>query len=99
MEPVWSRDGTELFYRKGGTGEMVAVPVDTSGDFDFGQETVLFPASGYRTFWQHPEYDVSPDGRFIMLRPLSPQDEVSEAPTIQVLNFFSEIRERVGEGG
>ena len=40
-EPVWSRDGTELFYRDG--SHMMAVAVSTDPDFDFSVPRRLFP--------------------------------------------------------
>jgi Tol biopolymer transport system component len=99
IEPVWSRDGTELFYRRGASGEMVAVPVEYAGRFEIGQERVLFPAGEYRVNYQHPEYDVAPDGRFIMLRNTSAVSELEEVPMIQMLNFFSFLKQRLEAGG
>ncbi len=35
QEPMWSRDGRELFYRSG--DRMMAVPMSTDGEFRAGE--------------------------------------------------------------
>ena len=67
-QPVWSRDGKELFYRNG--SQMLAVPVRTGRDLDLGTPEVLFDqefsfgGSG-TTFAQ---FDVAGDGRFLLFK-------------------------------
>jgi Tol biopolymer transport system component len=68
-EPVWSRDGRELFYRNN-KREIVSVRVDTQGTFSTGATTVLFSDRLYQRLGTHQQYDVAPDGRFIMVRPV-----------------------------
>jgi len=68
-EPLWNRNGRELFYRSG--NKMLAVQVTTQPSFSAGKPTVLFekeyaasefPATGI-------DYDVSSDGqRFLMVK-------------------------------
>ena len=99
IEPVWRRDGRELFYRRGSGGDLVAVEVDTEGPLQVGEESVLFPAGGYRAYSYHPQYDVAPDGRrFVMLRPLQSSGSASGPQMIQVQNWFTELEERLGGG-
>jgi serine/threonine-protein kinase len=69
LEPVWSRDGRELFYRSG-KGEMVSVRVETEKAFAIGATTVLFPDTHFIRLNTHRQYDVARDGRFIMVRPI-----------------------------
>jgi len=91
-EPVWSRSGGEIFYRRG-DGQMVAVAVETEPTFSVGQTTELFQADGFRSNVSHPQYDVTRDGqRFMMIRDL--EDEANKL--IIVLNFFDELKRRVG---
>jgi serine/threonine-protein kinase len=87
-EPVWSHDGRELFHRTL-AGDLVAVPVSTSPTFSMGTPRVLFPAGEYRSYLNHRQYDVSPDGqRFLMLRAVS-----GELPQwIIALDFLDEVR-------
>jgi serine/threonine-protein kinase len=70
LEPSWSHDGRELFYRNG-KDEMVAVRVETGRGFSIGSTSVLFPARDFNRQGVHRQYDVTPDGqRFIMVRPI-----------------------------
>jgi serine/threonine-protein kinase len=68
-EPVWSRDGRELFYRNG-KDELVSVRVETEGAFSIGTTSVLFAARDFLRWGTTPQYDVTRDGRFIMIRPI-----------------------------
>lgn len=69
-EPVWSRDGRELFFRSA-RRELVAVRVQTDSTFSAGATTVLFPDRDYVRLTARPQYDVSRDGqRFVMIRPI-----------------------------
>src|SRR5262249_17781862 len=63
FDPVWSRDGKELFYEM--DGKLMSVEVTAQGsDLNVKQPRALFkggfmPGRG--------GYDVSPDGRFLMI--------------------------------
>jgi len=75
--PIWSRDGRELFYRRG--GEFFVVAVETSGGFTVGKAASMF-SGRYR--WSGRDFDVSPDGkRFVMMR----SDEARTSNTIKLL--------------
>ena len=91
-EPVWSKDGRELFYRNG--RRWMAVPVSTSPAFSAGAPQLLFQGD----FLNAPglEYDVSPDGkRFLVLQPAdtSPPKELCV-----IVNWFEEINRLVPAG-
>jgi hypothetical protein len=71
--PVWSRDGSTLYYRDESMGRqtsgwLMAVPVRIGTTFSKGRSVPLFQFSGrFRISGQLPAYDVSPKGdRFIM---------------------------------
>ena len=85
-EPVWSRDGSELFYRNG--SELIAVDVETRPRFRVRNREVLF--EGPYTLWPyHSNYDVHPDGqRFVMIKPY----EGDSPRLVVVLNWFDELR-------
>jgi dipeptidyl aminopeptidase/acylaminoacyl peptidase len=57
LNPIWSRDGRELFYRRG--ADIVAVGVEMEPTFTVGKSAVLF-SGRYRLSGR--DYDVSPDG-------------------------------------
>ncbi len=89
-EPAWSRNGRELFYRAfGGTGTpMIAASVRTDGAFKVLTRTTLFDAAEYEAATPHTNYDVMPDGRFVMVH----QGRLSEIVIVQ--NWTEEVRRR-----
>ena len=80
-KPHWSRNGREIFYISP-AGEMMAVPVKIGGSFEPGTATRLFEVHtiGYTPF------DVSPDGRFLILTPVE-DAENTVTPITVVLNW------------
>lgn len=65
-EPLWRRDGKELFFRRG--PDVFAVPVEAGATPRFGTAVRLFSGS-YVGSMRSTDYDVSPDGkRFLMVR-------------------------------
>ncbi len=87
-EPLWSRDGRELFYRNG-QGEVVAVRVGDGRDFAVGATTVLFSAGDFPRSFVHRQYDLSPDGqRFLFLRSVRAS---REGELVLVQHFAGEI--------
>ncbi len=87
--PVWSADGRELFYAWG--QQMWAVAIETEPELHFGKPQLLFEgpydlSSGNL----HPHYDVSPDGRFIML-----ERETERSHFNIILNWFDELERLV----
>ncbi len=94
-EPVWSRDGHELFYR--GFGQqgtpLVAVAVRAAPEFRVLSRTTLFDAADFEGASPHANYDASPDGRsFVMVR----QGPLSEMVLVQ--NWAEEARRRGAAG-
>jgi len=87
-EPVWARNGRELFYRNG--DRMMAVSIDAKGNApQVGTPTILFRevfAGASNEAW----YDVSPDGqRFLMLKP----DDASVSDSIVVIqDWMDEVK-------
>ncbi len=89
-QPVWSPDGTELFYRSG--EKMMVVSLQAERAFSVGKPRVLFEgvyfSSDFIPGTQY--YDISPDGeRFLMIR------ERKEAQINVVLNWFEELKRLV----
>jgi Tol biopolymer transport system component len=66
QEPVWSRDGRRLFYRDG--RHLVAASVPTTGGFRVTGRTDLFADTYVSAEAPHANYDVSADGRFLMVK-------------------------------
>jgi hypothetical protein len=62
VEPVWSRSGTELFFR-GPRGEMFSAPVTIGAHFTHGTPKALFTLQNVTQDPYHRSYDVTPDGK------------------------------------
>jgi Tol biopolymer transport system component len=91
-EPVWSRDGRELFYRNGDA--MMAVPVKDPTSLALGQPLTLFerPYGHGGASVAVPNYDVSLDGRaFLMIQ----QPAAVTSPVVIVQNWFEELKRLV----
>jgi hypothetical protein len=87
-EPIWSRDGRELFYLDGDT-QLMAVDITTNPTFKAGLPRVL--VRGRYMSNQAAGYDVSPDGRrFLRVQPVHPDPPSNQISV--VLNWFEELR-------
>ena len=91
--PVWSRDGTAIYYRRG--QDMMRANVETENDFQASRSERLF-AGWYEglvtTTWAN--YDVMPDDQgFIMVRPAIDQGDLPQINL--VLNWIEELRQRL----
>jgi Tol biopolymer transport system component/predicted Ser/Thr protein kinase len=95
-EPVWNRNGRELFYRS--ENKMMAVDIATQPSFVAGKPRKLFEGPYLPTAATIQNYDVSPDGqRFLMLK----SGEQAQAALTQinvVLNWSEELKRRVPPG-
>lgn len=90
-EPLWSRDGTEIFYRVG--NGMMAVRVATTPAFRTSPPQLLFAGEYDQGENSRPAYDINADGsRFLMLKTAG----TDSAPTgfEFVLHWFAEIKRR-----
>ncbi|HEU5050044.1 MAG TPA: protein kinase [Gemmatimonadales bacterium] len=90
-EPVWSRDGRELFYRTIGTGDpqLVSAVIATSPALRVVSRTPLFSVGDYEPAVPHANYDVLPDRRsFVMVR----QGRLAEFVYVQ--NWAEELEQR-----
>ena len=88
--PTWSADGTELFYQNGEA--MMAVPVESVTRFSAGTPEVLFEGRFRLGVYGSLSYDVSANGRFLMIEPS--RDETADRLHV-VLDWFEEV----GAGG
>ena len=64
IDPVWSKDGRELFYRR--DDQMMAVSVAPKGEFSAGRPRRLFEIR-FDAGDNGPNYDVSPDGNWFVM--------------------------------
>jgi serine/threonine-protein kinase len=92
--PRFAPNGRELFYVNG-QNQLVSTTVVSGPTFSFGKTSVVMdlsdsPPTVYRN------YDVAPDGRIVLIK----QAQRTRAPQqfIAVLNWFTELNERVPVG-
>jgi serine/threonine-protein kinase len=83
--PRWSADGKSIFYANA-DGSMMEVPVQTGATFSHGKPKVLFETRYPTNSDTFTNYDVTPEGRFIMVRSTS-EMRTSEQIDV-VVNFF-----------
>ena len=88
-DPTWSADGTELFYRTGNS--IMAVGVRTSPTFEVLSEPETLFTRPYN-FFQNANWIARPQGDFVMIK----SDPTNSTQFQVVVNWFGELRERVG---
>jgi DNA-binding winged helix-turn-helix (wHTH) protein/Tol biopolymer transport system component len=102
-EPLWARDGRELFYRSP-TGAVMRVSITPAPVWTADTPTELFEASSYALGGRgdfaalfNRTYDVSLDGRqFLMIKNANTPAATSPAPRIVVVqNWFEELNAKV----
>jgi Tol biopolymer transport system component len=77
-EPVWSRDGRELYYRRATpTGaELVAAKLQLGAEPAVLSRTRLFDVTSFDTSAPHANYDVAPDGSWFVFAQRSSSDYI-----------------------
>ena len=89
FEPVWARNGRELFYHNGDS--LMVARVEMEGGFRVLSRTLLF-----RNDFVMTGFDVYPDGdSFVMTR----DEELDPQEMVVVLNWFEELRRKMAELG
>lgn len=90
-EPVWSRDGKQLFFRS--QSDLMVVDVTTTPSFRLTKPRALTEAPYDQAGALYANYDVSSDGRsFVMIR----SEEEAAANRIHVvLHWLDELTRRV----
>jgi hypothetical protein len=92
--PLWSRDGQEIFYRS--STSLVVVKVRTQPNFAVLSSSPLFNLAGYVLAGPRGvRYDVTRDGRFLILKSDSPADSGSRQDIVVVENWFDELKQLV----
>ena len=91
--PRWARSGDEIFYLHEDR-TMWSVEVVRSVPFALTTRRRLFDASEYKLD-HHQEYDVAPDGRFLMVRDRGVSDGAPRQ-LIWVRNWLQELKAKMG---
>jgi tRNA A-37 threonylcarbamoyl transferase component Bud32 len=86
-EPLWRRDGREIFYRHG--ADLMAVPVEAGQTFRKGTPTRLFSDDRFATNLNHTDYDVYPDGDSLLM--VLPEGEGRPGQLTVLVNFLEAL--------
>jgi Tol biopolymer transport system component len=90
LQPMWSRDGRELFYREGDSMMAVSIRLDPFR-VEAARKLFEFPGTTYNFDQNFADYDLAPDGRFLAI-----QNDPAAAEEIQVvLNWVEELKRLV----
>jgi hypothetical protein len=93
--PMWSRDGKQLFFESG-DNQIMVVDYTVAGDLFKAQKPR--PWTDYRTLVAPARYNISlaPDGkRFVVIAPVeTTTEQPSTSHATFLLNFFDELRRR-----
>ena len=89
-DPVWARDGRELFYQEG--SKLMAATMLSTSPLRFDTPRLLFEGGFVAWETNTPRtYDVASDGRFLMIEPST---SFSQRFNV-VLNWVEELKRRV----
>lgn len=92
VDPRWRRDGRELYYLAL-DGKLMAVPIKSDRTFEAGTPAALFqsPLTVTRPVpGRDRRYDVSADGRFLMVTPT----QSAPTPITAVVNWLSGLEKK-----
>ena len=92
VQARWNPSGKEIFYRNG--SKMLGVSIDlTRSEPVLQKPVVLFESDGYGMSVSTPNYDIMPDGRFVMLRPLAGASRL-----ILITNWVDALKKALASG-
>jgi len=100
-EPLWSRDGRELFYRQSyhqRDNQAFVVDVQTGPVFSASKPRLLFTAQGYSGMGPVRTWDISPDGRRFLVVKMEERKSRPVTELVLVQNWFEEIKRLVPTG-
>ena len=88
-DPLWSPDGSKLFYRDLDAEKVMAVDVETGDEFAAGTSRVLFDDCYVGSSDYGRDYDITPDGRrFVMVKEMNPPPRRIAV----IVNWFEELK-------
>jgi serine/threonine-protein kinase len=95
IQPRWSRNGRELFYRStGDRPKIMAVAVQPQGGFRLGPPRPLFDdVYDFRVAYIHGNYDIGPDGRFVFVE--KPPEAPAPRQLVLIPDFARELKQKL----
>jgi serine/threonine-protein kinase len=96
-QPLWSRDGRELFFL-GPTGRLMRVDVQTGPTFTTSAPVLVLERSSVSNAvgLSARTYDLSLDGRrFLMIKDVETPNSANAPGLVAVVNWFEELKRKV----
>ncbi len=94
-EPLWSRDGRELFFQGG--AKLMGVAVTTGASFSASVPHLVHEGRFLKSVNGNTSWSLTPDGtRFLRIQQVEPERPVTHIEL--VLNWFSELRQHASGG-
>ncbi len=93
-EPLWARDGKQLFYRNQ-QSQFWVVDVRTEGGFATSRPRLLFEKLGFSSGDPIRDYDLSLDGKRFLMVKLDQRNPTPVTEMILVQNWFEELKRLV----
>jgi hypothetical protein len=87
-EPVWAKNGRELFFRNG--DRFMVVDISTTPTFTASRPRLMFTVRSQNSV-RRTEYDVSPDGRTFVMTDAG-EDEGTAEQVMLLQNWFDELK-------
>jgi len=95
-EPLWSRDGRELFFQSG--TQLMAVSVEPGAAFSASLPRLVHEGRFVSQVNSNTSWSLSPDGaRFLRIQKVEPERAIRQCEL--VLNWFAELTQRSAAGG
>jgi hypothetical protein len=94
--PLWSPDGTELFYRNVDGRQVLSVSITPGQTLTAGVQQQLFDGAYLPSVAGVRPWDLAADGERFLMAKLGTTGDIETLPQIQVvLNWFEELTTRV----
>ncbi len=95
-EPLWSRDGSELFFQSG--TKLMAVTVTPGAAFSASIPRLVHEGRYCKQSNGNTSWSITPDGkRFLRIQSAEPERAITQFEL--VLNWFAELKQRGTTGG
>jgi Tol biopolymer transport system component len=100
VQPEWSRNGRELFFRTE-DNQMMAASYTVNGDSFKADKPRVWSETRLANIGFNTNYDLAPDGKRIaaIMPAEAPEDQKAQTHVIFLQNFFDEVRRRTAAGG
>jgi len=89
--PIWSRDGKQLFYISTNDENYWAVDARTDGSFFGGKPRLLFTSNQFLQGAPSHTWDISPDGQHFLMTKFGDRTPNPVTEMILVQNWFEEL--------